>query len=88
MEMISGSNTSLTAPADERPGHIHFRRDGRDVAPEHLPMQVAAREGRPIDGDTLEAVFDDGRTKLIHGNAAPLFDEDGRPRAPSARSWT
>ena len=88
MEMPSGSNTSLTAPADERPGHIHFRRDGREVAPEDLPMQVAAREGRPIDGETLEAVFDDGRTKLIHGNAAPLFDEDGRPRAPSARSWT
>jgi PAS domain S-box-containing protein len=80
MEMAPGSNTSMSAPDDERPAHIHFRRDGRRVAPEDLPMQVAAREGCPVDGDTLEAVFDDGRTRLIHGNAAPLFDEDGRPR--------
>ena len=43
-------------------------------------MQVAAREGRPVIGDTLEIAFADGRTKVIHGNAAPLFDEDGRPR--------
>jgi PAS domain S-box-containing protein len=80
LETAPGANTSLTAPAPERPGHFTLRRDGREVLPEDLPMQVAAREGRPVMGDTLETVFADGRTKLIHGNAAPLFDDDGRPR--------
>jgi PAS domain S-box-containing protein len=80
LETAPGSNMSMTAPAGERPGHLTFRRDGREVAPEDLPMQVAAREGRPVIGDTLEIAFADGRTKVIHGNAAPLFDEDGRPR--------
>ena len=76
------------AGGERPPGTSSSAATGGEVAPDDLPMQVAAREGRPIVGDTLEAVFDDGRTKLIHGNAAPLFDEDGRPRAPSARSWT
>ena len=43
-------------------------------------MQVAAREGRPVIGEALEIVFADGRTRMIYGNAAPLFDEEGRPR--------
>ncbi len=80
LETAPGANTSLTAPADERPGHFAFRRDGREVAPEDLPMQVAAREGRPVIGETLEATFTDGLTKWVFGNAVPLFDEDGRPR--------
>ena len=38
-------------------------------------------EGRPVIGDEpWRSVFADGRTKRIYGNAAPLFDEDGRPR--------
>ena len=80
LEVASGSNASLTAPADERPGHFTFRRDGRVVPPGDLPVQVAAREGRAVIGETLEVLFTDGRTKVIHGNAVPLFDEDGRPR--------
>lgn len=80
LEAAPGSNTSLSAPAAERPGHFRIVREGHPVPPEDLPMQVAAGRGRAVIGETLEAVFDDGRTKLIHGNAAPLFDEDGRPR--------
>jgi PAS domain S-box-containing protein len=80
LETPSGSNASVTAPPGERPEHFSFRRDGRRIHPEDLPMQVAAREGRPVIGGTLEVAFVDGRTKVIHGNAAPLFDEDGRPR--------
>jgi PAS domain S-box-containing protein len=80
LETPAGANTSLTGPPEERPGHFRFHRDGRPVPPEDLPMQTAAREGRAVLGGTLEAVFADGRTKVIHGNAAPLFDEDGRTR--------
>lgn len=80
LETSRGGNASLTAPPEERPGNFGFRHEGRPVPPEDLPMQVAAREGRPVIGETLEVVFVDGRTKMAHGNAAPLFDEEGRPR--------
>ena len=80
LETAPEANTSLTAPEPERPRHYTFFRDGREIAPEDLPMQVAAREGRAIAGITLEAAFVDGRRKRIHGTAAPLFDEDGRTR--------
>ena len=70
----------MTAPPGERPEHFRIRRDEREIPPDDLPMQVAAREGRPVIGDTLEILFADRRTKVIHGNATPLFDEDGRPR--------
>ena len=80
LEMPSGTNASVTAPPGERPEHFRFRREEREIPPDDLPMQVAAREGRPVIGDTLEIIFADRRTKVIHGNAAPLFDEDGRPR--------
>ncbi len=80
LEVRPDANPSMTAPEGERPEHFRFLRGGREVPPEDLPVQVAAREGRPILGATLEASFADGRTKIIHGNAAPLFDEDGRPR--------
>ena len=89
LETEPGSNTSLTAPEDQRPGHFHFRRDGRDVAPDDLPMQVAAREGRPVMGEGLEIVFADGRTKRC-STATPRRCSTRRagPAAPSARSWT
>ncbi len=80
LETPPGANASLTAPPEERPENFRFRREARPVPPDDLPMQVAAREGWPVLADTLEAAFADGRTKVIHGNAAPLFDEEGRPR--------
>jgi PAS domain S-box-containing protein len=80
LELGPGSNASLSAPAGERPEHFRFRRDGRDLRPEELPMQVAAREGQAITGSELEMCLSDGRTKWFYGNATPLFDEEGRPR--------
>src|SRR6185437_9730542 len=51
-----------------------------EFPPEDLPMQVAARTGQPVTGAEVEVVFTDGRTRLLYGNASPLFDEDGTPR--------
>jgi PAS domain S-box-containing protein len=80
LELVPGSNASFSAPAGERPEHFRFRLDGRDLRPEELPMQVAARAGQTITGCELEMYCADGRTKWFYGNASPLFDEDGQPR--------
>jgi PAS domain S-box-containing protein len=80
LEIPAGANSSRTAPLGERPENYTTGRDGRDLPPEDLPMQVAARTGQPVTSAETEIRFEDGRTKLLFGNASPLFDEDGQPR--------
>jgi PAS domain S-box-containing protein len=80
LELAPGSNMSLTAPPQERPGNHTVYRDGRELPPQDLPMQVAARTGQPVTAAEVEVVFTDGRTRMLYGNASPLFDEGGAPR--------
>ncbi|HET9598565.1 MAG TPA: PAS domain S-box protein [Anaeromyxobacteraceae bacterium] len=72
-------NPSMTAPAGERPQHFRLMRDGAEIPPEQLPVQIAAAEGREVRDYEMDVVFDDGETRKVFGNAAPLFDGDGRP---------
>ncbi len=80
LELAPGSNASLTAPQGELPQNHRICRNGQEIPPAELPMQVAARTGQPVTGIELEIVFADGRSRLLYGNASPLFDEDGQPR--------
>ncbi len=81
LEIPPGSNTSQSAPTGERPDELRQTyRDGREILPEDLPMQMAARTGQPVTGSEEEVRFADGRIKRLYGNASPLFDEDGKPR--------
>jgi PAS domain S-box-containing protein len=80
LRMSSEANASLTAPADERPRHFRVLRDGRDVSPEDLPLQKAARTGQPVSNVELDVVFDDGQRVRVLEHASPLFDEHGVSR--------
>jgi len=73
-----GSNPSLTAPEGERPVHFKVLTNGRELAPEDLPVQRAAR-GETIESAEFEVVFPGGRSRWIFGNAVPLFNDLGRP---------
>ena len=73
------SNASLTAPADERPT-FKVLRNGQEVTPEQLPMQLAAREGKAVRGAEFDVIHADGRTVRLLEYAAPLFDEQQQPR--------
>jgi PAS domain S-box-containing protein len=80
LELAPGANASLSASEEERPENHAIYRQGRKLAPEELPVQVSARTGQCVTGTEVEIVFSDGRTRLLYGNASPLFDEDGVPR--------
>lgn len=56
-----------------------FMRDGSEIPAEELPMKIAIARGITVKHATLDIVHDDGRKITIYGNAAPLFDEDGKP---------
>ena len=62
----------------ERPTHFRIFRDGVEIPPAELPMQLAAR-GVEIFGCEQDVVFDDGTTFSLYGNARPLYDDQGNP---------
>lgn len=74
------ANASLSAPEEERPTNFRVVRDGRDVPPDELPLQVAAREGVEVQDIELEVIHEDGRVVTMLESAAPLFDEHGMIR--------
>jgi PAS domain S-box-containing protein len=76
-----GTNASKTAPPDQRPGNFRLLSpDGVEVPDDQLPMQIAAREGREVNDLEIDVVHDDGRVVRLLEYAAPLIDEQGRPR--------
>jgi PAS domain-containing protein len=78
-----GLNASVTAPevrAGESPG-FRCLVDGREVPPEELPMQRAARTGRPVLNYEHDVALDGGPVKTVCCNVAPVVDEEGKVRA-------
>jgi signal transduction histidine kinase/sensor domain CHASE-containing protein len=55
-------------------------RDGRELRPEELPMQLAAATGKDVIGGEIQIVRADGRRVDVLFFAAPVFDEEGRVR--------
>jgi PAS domain S-box-containing protein len=72
-------NASLTAAPDERPDSYRVYRDGEEVPPDRLPMQVACTgvEVRDSEVDVVRA-GDGTRQLLCH--VRPLLDGAGRVR--------
>jgi PAS domain S-box-containing protein len=72
-------NLSKSSPA---PGALPFRvcHNGRELAPDELPMQRAAREGRPVLDDEMTIVRNDGTVVHELCRAIPLKDERGEVR--------
>jgi PAS domain S-box-containing protein len=80
LRMSPDSNTSLTASEDQRPAHFKIGKDGIDLPPTELPIQITAATGVEIREFELDYVFDDGVVIHMLGNVKPLFDERGQPR--------
>src|SRR5215831_13027321 len=73
-------NASLTAPADERPDNFRVFRDGQEVPPDQLPMQLAGTgvEVRDFELDIVRT--DGGPTCKLLCYVRPLKDAEGRIR--------
>ena len=70
---VNPSKTGPDAPA------LPFRvfHQGLELAPEELPMQLAAQQGIAVEGFEEELRFDDGEIRFLITYAAPLRDERG-----------
>jgi PAS domain S-box-containing protein len=75
-----GSIASKSAPPGEAPTNFRVVKNGVELAPHELPIQIAAATGRQIRNVELQLVFEDGLIKHIYGNATPLFTPAGETR--------
>jgi PAS domain S-box-containing protein len=79
LRMPYGENTSMSAPLNKRP-NIVVLENGRELAPDELPVQKAAATGQAVRDKELEIRFADGSSVFEFGHAVPLFDDAGNVR--------
>ena len=79
VKIPSGGELSISAPDDLKPRHFKSFQDGRELRPEELPAQRAAR-GEPVQDFEFDLVFADGTVRNLLGFGTPLLDEQGKPR--------
>jgi signal transduction histidine kinase/ActR/RegA family two-component response regulator len=82
--MTPGENLSKSGPDTATTQHFRVFAHGRELAPEQLPLQVAARDGVIVRDFEEELRFDDGSVVHVFGTAVPLRGEDGVPRGAIA----
>jgi PAS domain S-box-containing protein len=76
LRALPGQNLSRSANPRELPPFTVFV-DGAPVAPDDLPMQKAARTGRPVPRSECEVRFPDGSHIFLEGHSVPLLDKAG-----------
>jgi PAS domain S-box-containing protein len=74
------ANLSKSAADGEGPSNFRIMRDGREVPLHELPVQKAAATGREVRESEITLLFDDGTSRDMFGNAAPLLDHNGKVR--------
>ncbi len=57
-----------------------FFRDGQELQPEELPMQVAAAQDIDIRDSEVDVLLPSGKWRNMLGSASPLHDGEGRVR--------
>jgi len=78
--IASTHNASLSAPPFEAPKNFRVYHDGRELGPDELPMQRAARENITVLNFEETIVRDDGQRLQLLVNAVPLHDAEGKAR--------
>ncbi|HEY4952765.1 MAG TPA: PAS domain-containing protein, partial [Verrucomicrobiae bacterium] len=79
VKISSGGEISISAPENLKPNHFKSFKDGRELRPDELPAQRAAR-GEPVKDFEFDLVFDDGTVINLLGYGTPLLDEQGHSR--------
>jgi PAS domain S-box-containing protein len=84
LRVPGGTNMSKSGPQLESVAHFRVLKDGRELAPEEMPIQRVAASGKGLTDETIDIVFDDGTTRTLLGNVTPLFDSQGTPNGAIA----
>jgi signal transduction histidine kinase len=71
-----GSNAWLTPNESSPLPPFRFRSAGKDIPPEELPQQLAARLKQAIASQELEICRSDGASYFVLGSAVPVLDPD------------
>ncbi|MGV8056796.1 MAG: ATP-binding protein [Smithellaceae bacterium] len=74
-----GVNLSKTGPRPDLLSNYRVFRDGVELQPTDMPIQVAARTGQKILDCALDFHFADGSIRSVLGNVIPLMDDCGCP---------
>ncbi|HET9956760.1 MAG TPA: PAS domain-containing protein, partial [Polyangiaceae bacterium] len=84
LRMPWGANLSKTAEDTAPVQHFTVLKDGLELQPDELPLQVAALTGKEIRDFEEEIRFGDGSSIYLYGSAVPLLDEKREPRGAIA----
>lgn len=79
LRIPQGNNLSKSAGEGQAPKNFRVFQNGRELAPEELPLQVSAATGQPLRNFEEDVLFDDGTQIHLLGNVTPLFGENGQP---------
>ena len=79
LQIPEGANASKSAPEEERPETFKMFKEGVEILPEDMPVQMSAA-GTEIRNYEFDFVYPDGRVRRVLGNARPLRDKQGNPR--------
>jgi len=74
-----GINLSKTGPKPELLANYRVFRDGVELQPSDMPLQVVARTGQKIRDCALDFHFADGSIRSILGNVTPIMDASECP---------
>jgi len=79
LRLPEGQKEFISSPEQERPKTFRLMKDGKELAPEELPVRIAAK-GREVRDFELTLLFNDRTPRDLIGDAVPLFDNSGRVR--------
>ncbi|BAY13605.1 PAS domain-containing protein [Calothrix sp. NIES-2098] len=79
MRLQPGSVLTATPADGQFPFKFKIQKNGQDIPPQELPMQLAGSTGKPVELE-FEFVFSDGDVRSIYGKAVPLRDESDAVR--------
>jgi len=77
MKVLPDTNISKSAPAETLAVQYKVFKNGKELKTEELPAQVATATGRPVENETYELRFADGRNVYLLEGAVPVFDDKG-----------
>jgi two-component system, chemotaxis family, sensor kinase Cph1 len=79
LDLPQGANLSKSAPPGQRPETFKIFKDGTEMKPEEMPVQLSSR-GKEIRNYEFDFVYLDNQVRHMMGNASPLYDENKNPR--------